>query len=124
VIRNEEGFSLFQAVASVKQSLSVRDRAQLRFQAGPITIDRTVHRAEFDEWISDDLAQIMQSADSALQQAKLEPHQVTRVFMTGGTSLVPAVRQAFAQKFGAEKLVGGDEFSSVAQGLAMMGLSR
>jgi hypothetical chaperone protein len=41
--------------------------------------------------------------------------------MTGGSALVPAVREVFARKFGAEKLVGGDEFSSVAQGLALMG---
>jgi hypothetical protein len=27
----------------------------------------------------------------------------------------------FARKFGADKLVGGEEFSSVAQGLALMG---
>ena len=122
VIRNEEGFSLFQAVASVKQTLSTRDRAQLKFQAGAIAIDRTVHRAELDAWIDEDLAQIMQSADTALQKANLAPHEITKVFMTGGTSLVPAVRAAFARKFGAEKLVGGDEFASVAQGLAMMGI--
>jgi hypothetical chaperone protein len=42
--------------------------------------------------------------------------------MTGGSSLVPAVRNQFANRFGAEKLVGGDEFSSVAQGLALMGV--
>jgi hypothetical chaperone protein len=43
------------------------------------------------------------------------------VFMTGGSALVPAVRRVFAKKFGETKLVGGDEFSSVAQGLALMG---
>ena len=41
--------------------------------------------------------------------------------MTGGSALVPAVRELFARKFGVDKLVGGDEFSSVAQGLALMG---
>jgi hypothetical chaperone protein len=124
VIRNDEGFSLFQAVAAVKQALSRHDRAQLAFQAGPISIDRTVHRAEFDAWICEDLAQIMDSADAALQRANLAPREITRVFMTGGSSLVPAVQAAFARKFGAEKLVGGDEFASVAQGLALMGLGR
>jgi hypothetical chaperone protein len=44
--------------------------------------------------------------------------------MTGGTALVPAVRELFAKKFGADKLIGGDEFSSVAQGLALMGVAR
>ncbi len=55
-----------------------------------------------------------------LDQAELSPDKVDRVFMTGGTSYIPAVRAIFAQKFGADKLSGGNEFSSVADGLAEM----
>jgi hypothetical chaperone protein len=39
--------------------------------------------------------------------------------MTGGTSLVPAVHQQFAKRFGENKLRGGDELVSVALGLAL-----
>jgi hypothetical chaperone protein len=39
--------------------------------------------------------------------------------MTGGTALVPAVRAVFARRFGADKLEGGEELVSVAQGLAL-----
>jgi len=122
VIRNEEGFTLFQAVSRVKQTLTAQDTTQLAFKAGPIEIDRTVARAEFEQWIADDLARIETTADEAVRIANVAPAQITRVFMTGGTALVPAVRQLFARKFGADKLVGGDEFSSVAQGLALMGV--
>jgi len=121
VIRNEGGFSLFQAVSRVKQTLTSSDSARLTFQAGPVTIDRTIARHEFETWIAEDLAKIGQTADEALRIAGVAPREVTRVFMTGGSALVPAVRALFARKFGAEKLVGGDEFSSVAQGLALMG---
>jgi hypothetical chaperone protein len=124
VIRNEEGFSLFQAVSRVKQALTVERSAQLRFKAGPVEIDRTVARAEFEQWIADDLARIEATADEAVAVSGVAPGAITRVFMTGGTALVPAVRQLFARKFGADKLVGGDEFSSVAQGLALMGGQR
>ncbi len=121
VIRNEEGFTLFQAVSRVKQALTSQDAAQLSFKAGPIEIDRRVARSEFEHWIADDLSRIATTADNALQAAGVPPAKITRVFMTGGTALVPAVRELFARKFGAQKLVGGDEFSSVAQGLALMG---
>ncbi len=121
VIRNEAGFSLFQAVSRVKQTLTSQPSARLTFQAGPVTIDRTISRLEFEQWIADDLAKITASADEALRIAGVAAHEITRVFMTGGSALVPAVRAAFARKFGAERLVGGDEFSSVAQGLALMG---
>lgn len=121
VIRNEGGFSLFQAVSRVKQALSSADSARLVFQAGPVTIDRTIARCDFDTWIAEDLAKIGDTADTALRIAGVTRAEITRVFMTGGSALVPAVRMLFARKFGVEKLVGGDEFSSVAQGLALMG---
>ena len=43
---------------------------------------------------------------------------VDSVFMTGGTSYVPAVRRLFEQRFDHEKLRYGDAFNSVASGLA------
>jgi len=121
VIRNEAGFSLFQAVSRVKQTLTAEAKARLTFKAGPVEIDRAITRDEFETWIAADLAKIAATADAALRNAGAGADDITRVFMTGGTALVPAVRQIFARKFGAEKLVGGDEFSSVAQGLALMG---
>jgi hypothetical chaperone protein len=121
VIRNEAGFSLFQAVSRVKQALSSQDSARLAFHAGPVVVDRMISRQEFDQWIAEDLDKVAQTADRALQVAGVAPREITRVFMTGGSALVPAVRKMFAERFAEEKLVGGDEFSSVAQGLALMG---
>lgn len=123
VIRNEEGFSLFQAVSRVKRELTSSNTAQLRFKAGAVEIDRTVTREQFEDWIAEDLAKIVTTADDAMRTAGVAPRDVTRVFMTGGSALVPAVRKAFADKFGVDKIVGGDEFSSVAQGLALMGMN-
>jgi hypothetical chaperone protein len=37
---------------------------------------------------------------------------------------VPAVRAAFAQRFGAAKLTGGEELTSVAAGLALAASTR
>jgi hypothetical chaperone protein len=124
VIRNEEGSTLFQAVSRVKQELATHNTARLTFKAGAVEIDRSVTRSEFEQWIADDLSRIAAASDWALQTAGVSPAQITRVFLTGGTALVPAVRNIFALKFGTEKLVGGDELSSVAQGLALMGAHR
>jgi hypothetical chaperone protein len=46
---------------------------------------------------------------------------VDRVFLTGGTSLVPAVRAIFEERFGAGRVSAGGEFVSVAEGLALIG---
>jgi hypothetical chaperone protein len=47
------------------------------------------------------------------------PERVDRVFMTGGSSFIPAIRRRFAERFGEDKLRSGGELTSVASGLAL-----
>jgi hypothetical chaperone protein len=49
----------------------------------------------------------------------VDARNVDRVFLTGGSSFVPAVRRIFASRFGEERIRGGNEFTSVAHGLAL-----
>ena len=64
------------------------------------------------------------SVDEALARADLRPQDVDRVFLTGGSSFVPAVRRLFVERFGPTKLEGGGELVSIASGLAYMGAER
>ena len=57
--------------------------------------------------------------DELLAKTGVEPSRVDRVFLTGGTSLVPAVRRIFEQRFGEDRIRTGNEFISVARGLAL-----
>ena len=41
------------------------------------------------------------------------------VFLTGGSSFVPAVKKIFETRFGKKRIRGGNEFTSVARGLAL-----
>ena len=59
--------------------------------------------------------------DQVLTRRKLPAAAIDRVFLTGGTAFVPAVRRLFEARFGADKLMGGGEFVSVAEGLALIG---
>jgi hypothetical chaperone protein len=52
----------------------------------------------------------------------LMPDKIDSVFLTGGSSFVPAVRRIFIERFGAERIRMGDEFTSVARGLALRAL--
>ena len=51
---------------------------------------------------------------------KRTANPVDRVFLTGGTSLVPAVRRLFEERFGPHRVAAGGEFVSVAEGLALI----
>lgn len=117
VIEDDLGYELYRAVERTKVELSTRPRA--RFQFAEPRIDREVTREQFEGWIAPELQAIGAAVDRLLERTGIEPPRVDRVFMTGGSSFVPAVRRLFAERFGAAKLQGGDELVSIASGLAL-----
>jgi len=60
------------------------------------------------------------SIDEAENLAGVSSEQIDCVLTTGGTSLIPAVRRMLTSRFGAEKLLQRDTFTSVATGLAVV----
>ena len=121
LIEDGLGFELYQAVSGAKAALSHADSTVLRFNHKDLAIERSITRADFESWIAGDLGRLGATVDQALQAAGLPHTAVDRVFLTGGTAFVPAVRRLFAERFGAGRMAGGGEFVSVAEGLALMG---
>ncbi len=121
IIEGEQGYPLYDAVGQVKRALSQGDSATFTFAGGGIAIEAEVTRDQFEAWIADDLARIMATVDRALDAAGLAAGAIDRVFLTGGTSLTPAIRRAFADRFGQDRLASGNELTSVAHGLALIG---
>jgi hypothetical chaperone protein len=62
------------------------------------------------------------TVDRALEAAGLEASGIDRVFLTGGTSLVPRIRRIFIDRFGEDRIEAGDELTSIAHGLALVGM--
>ena len=120
IIDNELGFELFQSVGRAKIALSTEDSSAFSFHAGPVAIDATLSRADFESWIAPDIAAIEDTMLAAFAESNLRPNQVAHVFMTGGTSFVPAINRIFEKHFGADKITRGDEFVSVGAGLALL----
>jgi hypothetical chaperone protein len=121
VLDDNLGYQLYRAVAGLKIALSSDEAAEFRFEAGSISIVRDVARGEFEGWIAPELGQIEQAVDAALADAGLEVSAIDRVFLTGGSSLVPAVRRIFRRRFPAERIETGAELESIASGLALIG---
>jgi hypothetical chaperone protein len=124
LIDDELGYQLYQTVSAVKAALSRADTARLEFCHKELVIDEVVHRVDFESWIAADLAQLEAAVDRVLVQSGLEAGAIDHVFLTGGTSFVPAVRAIFARRFGADRVEMGGEFVSVAEGLALIGRDR
>jgi hypothetical chaperone protein len=121
LVEENEGYALYQAVARAKTALSGAQRADFAFKAHGIDLKAEVTRAQFEAWIADDLARMEGALDEALTRAGVGAGGVDRVFLTGGTSFVPAVRAMFDRRFGADKIESGDELLSIAGGLALIG---
>lgn len=121
LIEDEAGYALYRAVAGVKAALSRQEAAVLAFRHADFAVQATIRRAEFETWIAPELARIDATIAAALADAGLPDTAIDRVFLTGGTSLVPAVRRLFEDRFGAAAIAAGGEFVSVAEGLALMG---
>jgi hypothetical chaperone protein len=121
ILDHNHGYRLYQSVSRLKEALSSDETATFHFEAGDVRIAKPVARGEFEGWIAPELAAIAAAADEALARAGLVPSDIDKVFLTGGSSFVPAVRRLFADRFGESKLESGGELVSIATGLALIG---
>ncbi|HUA92053.1 MAG TPA: Hsp70 family protein [Terracidiphilus sp.] len=119
IIEEDLGFQLHQAVQQVKYELSRSDTAEFRFRDGTLDLRIPVRRTEFEAWIAEELRSIELCVDGLLKTTGVHARDVDCVFLTGGSSFVPAVRRIFNARFGEERIRGGNEFTSVAHGLAL-----
>ncbi|WP_439498687.1 Hsp70 family protein [Bosea sp. (in: a-proteobacteria)] len=124
VIEYDLGYELYRAVSAAKVALSAQDETVLSFRQLDIVLEATIRRSEFERWIAHDIASIEAALDRALADAGVGAGAIEAVFMTGGTSHVPAVRALFDRRFGADRVHVGDAFRSVASGLALLALDR
>jgi hypothetical chaperone protein len=120
MIEHELGFPLYDAVGRLKRALSQEEQATFHFSGAGVEIEATVTRAEFEGWIAPDVARMATAVDEALASAGVGQAEIDRVFLTGGTSLVPALRALFTDRFGADRIKSGGELTSIAHGLALV----
>jgi hypothetical chaperone protein len=121
VVEQELGYQLYDAVGRLKRELSGAEEAVFRFEGAGLSIEAPVTRTAFEEWIAPDIARIDQTVDRALAAAGIDAGAITRVFLTGGTSLTPRLRRLFATRFGEDRIATGGELTSIAHGLALIG---
>ena len=120
VIENELGHALYEAVGQLKRTLSTETHAEFRFHGPGLAIEADVRREDFEHWIEADLRRIDQTVEAALANAGMVHDQIDHVFLTGGSSLIPAVRKQFEQRFGEGRIAQGNELTSIAHGLALL----
>ena len=122
VVEGDLGFYLHQSVQATKSALSQETSSRFLFEDYSLRVEAAVKRTAFEHWIEEELQKIRGCIDRLLTATGIAGADVDRVFLTGGSSLVPAVRHIFEKRFGAQKISSGSEFTSVAKGLALRAL--
>lgn len=123
LVDHDLGYRLYQSIERGKCALSEEARTQFRFQEAAVAIDKLLSRSQFEEWIEPEVSEIGRCVDRLLATCNVAPQDVDAIFMTGGSSFVPAIRRLFGHKFGSETPIrAGQEFTSVAEGLALHAL--
>ena len=122
LVDHDLGYRLYRAIEAAKCALSEQPKTRFHFVDTVINIENPVHRNEFEDWIEPEVRQITNCVDRLLAKCNVTPKQVDAIFITGGSSFVPAIRRIFEQKFPNAPMRAGQEFTSVAEGLALHAL--
>lgn len=120
IIEQRLGHNLAIAVEQAKIALSAYETTSLRVQELEPIIDTLITKSDFEDAIFEDVEKIMSTLKTTIANAKIHKTSISAIFMTGGASLVPLVRNSILLYLPQAKLIDGDKFGSVATGLALI----
>src|SRR5689334_2506290 len=109
LVETDQGYLLYRSVTDAKEALSRAESAPFTFRGPGFSIETTLHRADFEKWIAEELEAIEATLEKVLARASIAARDVDRVFLTGGSSFVPAVRRIFGKRLSAGPLGAGLE---------------
>ena len=121
LIENNLGYSIFQAIEKTKITLSNEAIDNFSYHQMDINIEEKITLDEYDELIKKDVDRIADYLKEFMLRHGIDSDDIDSLFLTGGTSMVASIQRLFKQKFPHINLNSGDNFKSVAKGLAYSG---
>jgi molecular chaperone DnaK len=85
----------------------------------PVSVEKTVSRRDFEEWVSAKVVSTREPMLSALGDAKLRPEDLQVVLLVGGSTRVPCVKKLVEETLGAVPRSLVDPDLTVARGAAI-----
>jgi hypothetical chaperone protein len=117
VVRERLGHRIAFAVEDGKIALSDAEAAALPLSFIEPDLVAPATRAGFDRAIASRTDRLERIAADCIREAGLKPHDIHTIFFTGGSSRVPAVREAIRRAAPDARAAAGSDFLSVASGL-------
>jgi hypothetical chaperone protein len=112
-------FSFSEKIIDAKVDLSFNEQTKIKMNIFDNPFEEPIQREAFNAVIAQHTQKIKTTLDETMSMANIGYEQIDKVFLTGGSTLVPAVSNIYKELFSKEKLVHTDVFSSVGYGLAI-----
>ena len=119
IIRQQSGHLLAASVEQAKIDLSNRDAVAIDLAETVPGIEVTATRMQFDAAIAHELERLGATVIATLAAAGQHGSAISTLFLTGGTSAVPAVKALLKSLLPHADIIEGDLFNSVGFGLAL-----
>jgi len=120
LVSNNYSLQMFDLVEAAKRKLSNDMATVIHFKGSDFRISEMVTRSEFEKIIRPEILTIAQHLNKTLADSGLQAAEIDAVIRTGGSSTIPAFRTMLMEKFGHEKVLAADTFSSVTSGLGII----
>lgn len=88
-------------------------------ETGPKHLDVSLSRAKFNEMTDDLVDKTIQPLEQAMKDAGLEPSEIGKILLVGGSTRIPAVQERVTSYFGQEPFKGINPDECVAMGAAI-----
>ena len=104
---------------AAKKALSSQDETRVQMQLGETSIDRSVTRGMYEAAIAPLVAKTLESVEFVLDEAGLDPEDISDVVCVGGSTRTPLVRAELEAFFGKPPHTGLNPDEVVALGAAV-----
>jgi hypothetical chaperone protein len=124
VIEGHHGYRVAGAVEAAKVALSDQGTANVVLDFILKDLACTVEQSRFDSAIAPEVSRIESAIATCFACAGITPDGIDAVFLTGGSTSVPAILKACTGLAGKARIVPGDRFGSVGLGLVIDAAAR
>jgi len=121
LVDNNLGYSVFRSIEKTKIELSDQAKSNFNYTNMGIEINEDITIAQYNGIIEKDVNKIETYLTLFMESNNIKAEDIDCLFLTGGTSMVSAIQNLFKTKFPHIPLNSGDNFKSVAKGLAYSG---
>jgi hypothetical chaperone protein len=119
VIERQEGHRIIDRVERAKIALTDEQETRLDLEMVDPGVGIRLDRHQLENGIRPAVDRIRKIIAETIRDAGLEAGDVRAVFLTGGSTMVPAIQENVSRTFQNAKLIAGDMFGSVGKGLGL-----